>query len=267
MAQTILDKILKTKRKEVLQLHQSGDLAQLQLRACDAPAVRDFFSALTCKPSGMMNLIAEVKKASPSAGVIREDFDPVQIARRYESAGANALSVLTDEEYFQGRLEYLGDIREAVSLPVLRKDFIIDDWQIYQSRAAGADAILLIASALNDEKLAQLAQLTGQLQMTALVEVHSFSELSRVRSVLGDEYWSCNLLGINNRDLATFNVDIDTTIVLAGQIGGDIPIVSESGIKDGNDVRRLAAAGVSAILVGQTLMQSQDVPARIAELT
>ncbi|NLW87614.1 MAG: indole-3-glycerol phosphate synthase TrpC [Planctomycetes bacterium] len=266
MPQNILDAILETKRKEVEQLRAAAGLDDLKAAAADAPPARNFFSAVTRKPSRLVNLIAEVKKASPSAGVIREDFDPVDIALQYASAGANALSVLTDEQYFKGSLNYLRMIRREVSLPLLRKDFIIDPLQVYQSRAAGADAILLIAAALPPARLLDLMILSTELRMTVLLEVHEADELLSVRSSVGFPHASYGLLGINNRDLHTFNVDINTTIRLADLAGEDTPIVSESGIKTRRDVERLKAVGVKAVLVGETLMRSGDISAAIDEL-
>ena len=255
----ILDQILETKRKEVRQLLESHSLEELRERALQAPPARNFFAAVTKKPLRRVNLIAEVKKASPSAGVIREDFDPVAIARQYAAAGADALSVLTDEQYFQGHLDYLRHVRAAVDLPVLRKDFIIDASQVYQSRAAGADAVLLIAAAMPGGKLLDLMILATELRMTVLVEVHGVYELLQVRSMIGFPHAAYSLLGINNRDLTTFKVDLGTTLRLMQLLSGPVPVVSESGIKTRRDVERLWAAGVRAILVGQTLMQSGDV--------
>lgn len=267
MPQNILDRILKTKRKEVQALRRAADLETLKSQAAEAGRARNFFTAVTKKPHGLVNLIAEVKRASPSAGIICEQFDPVRIARQYEAAGADALSVLTDERYFQGHLEHLTAVRQAVALPVLRKDFIIDAAQVYESRAAGADAILLIARALKPGKLMDLMILATELRMTVLVEIHGPDELMQVRSMVGFPHKSYGLLGINNRDLSTFKVDISTTTRLAELAGPDAAIVSESGIKTRSDVRRLVAAGVRAILVGQTLMQCDDMSACVAELT
>ncbi len=266
MAQTILDKILETKRKEVAELHKRFDLPQLKAAAHDAPPARNFFAAVTGKPNGPVNLIAEVKKASPSAGVIRPDFDPVAIAKQYEAGGAAAISVLTDEQYFQGSLDYLRDIRQAVDLPLLRKDFIIDPLQVYESRAAGADAILLIVAALKPAELLDLIILATELRLTSLVEVHEADELLAMRSVVGFPHGGYGLLGINNRNLATFEVDIGTTIRLAPLAGDDVRIVSESGIKTAVDVNKLADAGVVAILVGETLMTRGDIGEGISQL-
>lgn len=267
MAQTILDSILRTKRKEVRELKSSVGVRAMRRRAADAPPPRNFFAAVTLKPVRLVNLIAEIKRASPSAGVIRPgDFDPVSIARQYERAGAQALSVLTDQHYFQGRLEYLSAVRAAVSLPVLRKDFIIDPIQLYEARAAGADAVLLIAAALSLGRLSDLMILATELRMTVLLEVHDVDELMAVRSMVGFPLPAYGLLGINNRNLATFEVDINTTLRLAELAGEGVPIVSESGIRTMADVQRLRRAGVSAILVGESLMRQDDLQLAVKTL-
>lgn len=253
----ILDTILETKHKEVQQLGLEISLAEARDRALTAPATRDFFAALTQPPRGKLNLIAEVKKASPSAGVIREDFDPVAIATEYAQAGANAISVLTDEQYFQGKLEYLQAIRQAVDIPLLRKDFLIDPLQVYEARYSGADAILLIAGALEPAKLQELLLLANELSMACLVEVHNSQELQAVLPIV--KAAEGNLLGINNRDLTTFHVDIATTANLIAEAGTDIPVVSESGIKTHADVEFVANAGARAILVGQSLVQQDNI--------
>ncbi len=214
----------------------------------------------------LLNLIAEVKKASPSAGVICRNFDPVAIAKQYEAAGASAISVLTDEQYFKGRLDYLTAVRAAVGIPVLRKDFIIDEYQVYESRAAGADAILLIATALPPGKLLDLMILAADLKMTCLVEVHGVKELMAIRSVIGFPRPGYSLLGINNRDLTTFSVDIATTTRLTSLVDDELPVVSESGIKTRGDVERLKAAGVKALLIGETLMRAGDIAAELEKL-
>jgi indole-3-glycerol phosphate synthase len=266
MTQTILDDILQSKRKEVQSLHERIALADLRAAAADAPRARNFFAAVTAKSKQPVNLIAEVKKASPSAGVIRQNCDPVDIASQYASAGASAVSVLTDEQYFQGSLDDLRSVRRAVELPLLRKDFIIDPWQVYQSRAAGADAILLIAAALKPAELMDLMILATELRMTSLVEVHDADEMLALRSVVGFPHRGYGLLGINNRNLQTFEVDINTTIRLTDLADPAVPIVSESGIKTHDDVKRLAKAGVAAILVGETLMRQKNIAEEIAML-
>jgi len=269
MKRNILQTILETKRKEVARLHERSDLDDLKAAAAAAPAARNFYSAVSKKPLRFVNLIAEVKRASPSAGVIRENFDPADIAFQYASAGADAISVLTDREHFQGDLAHLGAVRKAVDLPVLRKDFIIDPHQVYESRAAGADAILLIAAALPSGTLLDLMILATELRMTCLVEVHRADELLEVRSMIGFPHAAYSVLGINNRDLNTFEVDIDTSVRLAKLAeldGRRMPLVSESGIKTHQDVRRLAAAGVSAVLVGETLLRQDNLAAAVENL-
>lgn len=262
----ILDRILQTKRKEVEQLKQTVSTDEMAALARQAPRPRNLFSAMTRKPRRRINLIAEIKKASPSAGVIREDFDPVAIGRQYEQAGADALSILTDEPYFQGSLEYLKAVRAEVDLPILRKDFIIDPIQIYQSRAAGADAVLLIAAALSVGQLADLMILATELRMTCLVEVHGADELMEIRSMVGFPLPSYGLLGINNRDLTTFHVDLNTTLRLLELAGEGVPVISESGIRSRQDVERLRQAGVKGILVGESLMRQDDLAAAVEEL-
>jgi indole-3-glycerol phosphate synthase len=269
MRQNILHTILETKRKEVAHLHGRFGPDDLKAAAAAAPPARNFYSAVSKPAARGINLIAEVKHASPSAGIIRQDFDPVDIATQYADAGADAISVLTDQEYFQGSLAHLQAVRKAVNLPILRKDFIIDPFQVYESRAAGADAILLIAAALPSGTLLDLMILAAELRMTCLVEVHHADELLEVRSIIGFPHAAYSLLGINNRDLTTFQVDIDTSIrlaKLAQREGRPLPMVSESGIKTHDDVRRLAAAGIQAILVGETLLRQQDISAAIDAL-
>jgi indole-3-glycerol phosphate synthase len=266
MSKNILNAILETKRKEVACLRASVALANLKAAAADAPPVRNFFQAVTKPPRRKVNLIAEIKRASPSAGVIRADFDAVAIARRYAQAGADALSVLTDQQYFQGSLEILRAVRKAVDLPVLRKDFLIDPYQVYEARAAGADAILLIAAALPAGTLLDLLILATELRMTTLIEVHSAEELMQVRSVVGFPHAAYSLLGINNRDLTTLEVSVETTLRLAGLAGEGVPIVSESGIRTSRDVERLAARGVKAILVGEAFLRCPDVGEGIERL-
>lgn len=207
-----------------------------------------------------MRLIAEVKKASPSKGIIRVDFDPVAVAKCYASAGAHCLSVLTDRQYFQGALEYLSDIRQQVDLPLLRKDFIIDEYQVYEARAAGADAVLLIAECLSPERLDQLYRLIRELGMHALVELYDPQNL---RAVLAT---GTPLVGVNNRDLHSFVVDLSHTLRLKQQIPDDRLLVAESGIASRADVELLERAGVGAMLVGESLMRQSDIPAAVREL-
>ena len=205
-------------------------------------------------------LIAEVKKASPSAGVIAADFDPVAIARQYEAAGANCVSVLTDEQFFQGRLGYLTRIRREIALPCLRKDFIIHEVQLYEAAVAGADAVLLIVAALEQAQLAHLFSTAEKLQMDVLVEVHTEEELFRALDL------EVKLLGINNRNLATFEVDLATTEKLSEEVPDGILLVSESGLKTRADAQRVFDCGCNAILVGEALMRTGDIGAQAAEL-
>jgi len=205
-------------------------------------------------------VIAEVKKASPSAGLLRRDFDPVSIARGYAEAGAAAISVLTDEKFFQGKVEYLSDIRKHVSLPLLRKDFIIDVYQLYEARAHGADAVLLISEVLEPGKLRSVLEVTHDLGMQALVESHDRKHLEAALAT------DAKIIGINNRNLKSFRVDLMSTERLAPMVPGKRVLVSESGITSGEDVRRLAACGVKAVLVGETLMQAKDVGRKMREL-
>jgi indole-3-glycerol phosphate synthase len=241
-------------------------LSQLQARCRDSETPRNFFAAMTRQPAGLVNVIAEVKKASPSAGVIRADFDPVATAKAYSAAGADALSVLTDQEYFHGSLDYLHSIRREVSLPILRKDFIIDPYQVWESRSAGADAILLIAEILGDSEMMDMLILAAELRLTALIEVHEIDSLFRVRNMLGFPMRSYSLLGINNRDLTTFKVDLVNSIRLAEFIDDKAVLVAESGIRDRSDIQRLNAAGIRSVLIGETLMRSDDIGGTMANL-
>lgn len=264
---TILEQIVQSKRLEVADRRTKVPIEQLQETITTLGRPRNFFHALTQAPGKAMNVIAEVKKASPSAGVIRADFDPVRIAQSYADAGADALSILTDEKYFQGKLEYIHAVRDAVKLPVLRKDFIIDPYQVYESRAAGADAILLIAECLETSQMIDLQILATELRMTCLIEVHDMDNLMRVRDhVIGFPHRSYSLLGINNRDLKTFKVDLGNTLRLAELVEDRSVLVSESGIQNRADVIKLADAGVRAALVGESLMRSKDVAATMREM-
>lgn len=262
----ILDKIIADKRAEVKHRQSQRSLEQLKEQVRLLGKCRNFYKAVTRPNSRGINVIAEVKKASPSAGVIREDFDPVAIARTYKKCGADAISVLTDEKYFQGRLEYIDRIREAVDLPVLRKDFIIDLWQVYESRAAGADAILLIAEALKPGKLMDLMIAAAELTLTVLLEVHRADTLLAVRSMIGFPKRGYSVLGINNRNLATMEVDLNTTSRLAELIDNKNELVAESGIKTRADIEKLKSIGVRAVLIGQVLCESADIEEKFAEL-
>ena len=255
---TILDKIVATKRSEVERTKAARSEAELRAAMKDAPPVRDFFAALAA--DGPIKLIAEVKKASPSVGLIRADFDPVAIAKIYAAHGAACISVLTDEPHFQGRFEYLTAIRAAVGIPVLRKDFILDSYQLVEARAAGADAVLLIAECLDDCNLRKLFNETCELGMTPLVELYEPANLPRVLEA------GATLIGVNNRNLHTFEVDLEHTIRLRKQVPDERLLVGESGIQSHADVERLEAASVDAILVGESLMREPDIGAAVDRL-
>jgi indole-3-glycerol phosphate synthase len=262
----ILDKIIADKRLEVEDRRSKRSLEQLKEYVSGLPKCRNFYKAVTKRNPRGINVIAEVKKASPSAGLIRRDFDPVAIAQVYERSGADAISVLTDEKYFQGRLEYIERIKQAVDLPVMRKDFIIDIWQVYESRAAGADAILLIAEALQPGRLMDLMIAAAELTLTVLLEVHQADTLLNVRSLTGFPKKGYSILGINNRDLTTMQVDLNTTSRLAELLDNTNELVAESGIKTRTDVEKLMRVGVRAVLIGQTLCESPDIERRFTEL-
>ena len=263
---TILEDIVVQKRREVALLPTRSIVASDLAAALRLRGKRDFFAPLRKPKLGTIALIAEVKKASPSAGVIRPDFDPIQVAREYEAAGASCLSVLTDEKFFQGSLEYLRSIRQAVNLPLLRKDFIIDERQILEAIEWGADAILLIVAILNDAELNRFHSLATQAGLAVLVEAHDESELDRAMAA------GARLIGVNNRDLKTFTVDLGTTERLAARLSrasGDASsalLVAESGIRNRADVERLVRAGVQAILVGESLMRQANVAAKLRDL-
>ncbi len=255
----ILDRILDAKRDEVERRKSALPTRELKSRMGDAPAPLDLARRLLRSESGLPAVIAEAKKASPSKGVIRADFDPVAIARAYEDAGASAISVLTDEEFFQGSLDYVKSIKQAVSLPVLRKDFIIDEYQVYESRAAGADAILLIVAVLGRKALAELMNRATEIGMQHLVEVHDEAEMEVAIDVCAP------IIGINNRNLRTFEVSLDTTARLLPMIPR-AKKVSESGILTREDMVALGKLGVDAVLIGEALMREQDVGAKLREL-
>jgi indole-3-glycerol phosphate synthase len=262
----ILEKIIEEKKAEVRLRRANMSLEQLKGKSELLPKCRNFYKAVTRRNRRGINVIAEVKKASPSAGLIREDFNPVEIAKTYQKCGADAISVLTDERYFQGRLEYLEQIKQAVNLPIMRKDFLIDPWQVYESRAAGADAILLIADALKPGELIDMMILAAELTLTVLMEVHSVDTLLSVRSLIGFPEKGYSVLGINNRNLKTMQVDINTTSRLIGLVEEHGPIVSESGIKTRSDVEKLKAIGVKACLIGQTLCEHKNIEDKFNEL-
>jgi indole-3-glycerol phosphate synthase len=255
---TILDEIVAAKRREIAAARATHPEHTLRQAAEAAPAPRDFFQALD-RP-GPIRLIAEVKKASPSAGLIRADFDPVAIAHEYQRHGAACVSVLTDEPYFQGSLENLRLVRAAIGLPVLRKDFILETYQLLEARAAGADAVLLIAECLDDCNLRKLFNEAVELGLTPLVELYEPENLSRVLEA------GATLVGVNNRDLRSFQVDLAHTLRMREKIPSDCLLVGESGIHTRADVLRLEAAGVDAILVGEALIRQPDIGRAVDDL-
>ena len=256
---TVLDRILARKVDEIAERRARVSLAAMRRRAESAAhAPRDMLAALRGE---RVALIAEVKCASPSRGLLSADFAPVMIAAAYAHNGASAISVLTDEDFFRGRLSYLTAIRRAVDVPLLRKDFIIDPYQVYEGRAAGADAILLIVAALSDGQLSELYALTRQLGMRPLVEAHNEEEMARAIGL------GAQLIGINNRDLKTFTVDLNTTARLAGMADDDALLVAESGIFTPADVRRMGSLGADAILVGESLVKAPDMVSLVRELS
>jgi len=265
---TVLDNIVEAKRVEVQQRKSRVPIEELQSKALGLDRPRNFYAAVTKQPLRKVNLIAEIKKASPSAGVIREPFDPEELANIYTEAGADALSVLTDEQFFQGKLEYIQLVKKVSPLPVLRKDFIVDEYQIYEARAYGADAVLLIAEVLTAAQIMDMLILASTLKMTSLIEVHSAESLLTVRRTVGFPHERYSLLGINNRDLHTQTVEIANTHRLIGMLEEEMRenVVSESGIKTAADIDKLAKAGVRAVLIGETFMRAPDIAAKIEEL-
>ena len=246
-----LEEILRVKRQEIEPVRpRREELRKLALQRND---FRSLHAALD-QGADKLALIAEVKKASPSAGVIAETFQPVEIAKNYARAGCEAISILTDEQFFQGKLAHLTEIRSAVSVPLLRKDFILDEVQIAEAAAAGADAVLLIVAALDQQQLVGLLEAAALYQLDALVEVHTFAELDRALET------DARIIGINNRNLATFEVDLGVTERLSEQVPQDVLLVSESGIKSADDIARVKACGVNAVLLGEALMRDRLAP-------
>ncbi|HXW64304.1 MAG TPA: indole-3-glycerol phosphate synthase TrpC [Burkholderiaceae bacterium] len=257
----ILKKILAVKAQEIAQARAREPLVAVRARAEARGDVRDFGDALErAIAAGGAGVIAEIKKASPSRGVLRASFDPAAIAQSYARHGAACLSVLTDVQFFQGKLQYLDEVRAAVELPVLRKDFLVDEYQVFESRAAGADCILLIVAALDNGQMHALAQCASQLGMAVLVEVHDGAELDRALAL------ATPLIGINNRDLRDFSVSLQTTIDLLARVPAGRRVVAESGILAPSDVARLRSAGVAAYLVGEAFMRAPDPGVELARL-
>ncbi|MGH7273801.1 MAG: indole-3-glycerol phosphate synthase TrpC [Nitrospiria bacterium] len=255
--QVMLEEILRDKKEEIRAKKSPARLKELKARIRDLASPRGLMNDLL-KPAPI-HLIAEIKKASPSRGIIRKDFDPVDIAKVYQEHGATALSVLTDEHFFQGHLDLLGRVRQGVALPVLQKDFLLDAYQVYEARAAQADAILLIAIILDRRQLADYHALGKELGMDVICEVHTEKELEQVMEV-------AEVIGINNRDLKSFKTDLETTFRLIREVPDEKVVISESGISSRQEVLRLMEAGVDAILVGESLMRVQDIGAKVDEL-
>jgi indole-3-glycerol phosphate synthase len=254
----ILQRIVVAKLHEIAAAKAKVPQRELEQRLAAAPPVRVFRSALEKGPG--LGIIAEVKKASPSAGILRDPFDPLEIARIYEAGGAHAISVLTDEPFFQGKLAYLTAIRQAVSIPVLRKDFILDSYQIIEARVAGADAVLLIAEILEGEQLPALLHKVEKLGMQALVELYDPENLARVVDS------GARIIGVNNRNLRTFETKLEHTLDLLPHMPKDACVVNESGIRNRADMERLQAAGVKAVLIGETFMKAPDIAAKLREM-
>ena len=260
MIADILMRILVWKRQEVGLAQRHVPLRELQARVQDLPPTRSFWQALEAGTGQGPRVITEIKKASPSAGLIRADFDPVSIALTYERHGAAAISILTDSKFFQGDLTFLAAVRDHVQLPLLRKDFVIGAYQLYEARVWGADAALLIAAVLELSELTELTALCFELGLEPLVEVHTAAELEKAVAC------SCRLIGINNRDLNTFHTDVKTTLNLLPQIPEGYRVVSESGLRDRATIAHLEAQGVAAFLIGESLMREPDIGAKLDEL-
>ena len=257
----ILDQIVAVKRQEIAAASKRKPLAAMRADAESRVLTRDFVGAMRAKiAAGQAAVIAEIKKASPSKGVLRADFIPADIAQSYAENGAACLSVLTDAQFFQGCIDYLKQARASCQLPVLRKDFIVDAYQVFESRAMGADAVLLIAACLDDAQMKEFEAIARSLDMAVLVEVHDAPELARALKL------RTTLIGINNRNLKTFEVSLETTLTLMRDVPADRLLVCESGIRSRDDVLRLGAAGVNAFLVGEAFMREEDPGAALAAL-
>ena len=256
---SILDRITEKKRERLIYAKGAAPLRDLKARISDTERPRDFRTAIR-RGEGHIRIIAEIKRASPSGGVIREEFDLLGIARIYEEKAVDAISVLTEEDFFLGDIRHVPVVKHAVTRPVLRKDFIIDEYQIYESKVYGADAVLLIGSLLGGSQAAEYLHLCGELGLSVLFEVHNFDELEKAMRLNAD------IIGINNRDLNTLSVDLQTTFSLRSEVPSDRIVVSESGIRTRNDMQELDKSGVDAALIGTSLMRSRDIGKRLDEL-
>jgi len=254
----LLNKIVDRKKKRLNSLKTKVPLREIRSRASDVEWPRNFRNALM-RDSGPIRLVAEIKKASPLKGVLRQDFNPVTIASIYERKNVDAISVITEEDYFQGKLEYLLDVKKITDRPLLRKDFIFDEYQIYESKEKGADAILLIASMLDENQSVEFLHLAKEIGLSVVFEVHDFKELEMVLHI------NAGVIGINNRDLKTLSINLNTTFKLKKEIPFEKIVVSESGIKTREDVRRLENAGIDSILVGTAFMEAEDIGKKIDE--
>ena len=254
----ILTKIIEEKKREIEVAKEKRPLLALQKQLAVLPSGRNFKAAISREHE--INLIAEIKKASPSSGVLRQDFNPVKIAQIYRAYGARAISILTDEKFFSGKLEYLEAVRRDVYLPILRKDFILDKYQLYESKLFGTDAVLLIAEILSRSELFNFLEICKNLKLDAVVEVHGEEDIKKALSV------DSQIIGINNRDLHTFKVDLEITSNLIGAVPKDKVIISESGISTYEDVMFLKSLGVNAVLIGETFMRSEDIGSKVMEV-
>jgi len=261
MKQDILKLIVDHKQQELVEIKHQKPIEHLKNQIESAPEPRKFIKAIQDKINhNKPAVIAEIKKASPSKGVIREDFHLTKIAQSYEQAGATCLSILTENKFFQGNNKFIGQAKQACDLPILRKDFIVDPYQVYESRSIGADCILLITSILNDSLLSELYRLATDLQLDVLVEVHTEEELIRALAL------NCNMIGINNRDLHTFVIRLNTTLKLAPKIPKDKLVVTESGIRSHNDIQLLRKNNIHAFLIGEALMAAEDPGEKLQQL-
>lgn len=261
-----LDKICEYKRGELEDAQRRHPLEDVRSRAQDTEPARDFYAALLAHDDEAVAIIAEVKKASPSRGVLVEDFDPVRIAHMYDENGARALSVLTDEHFFQGQLAFLKQIKQHVKRPLLRKDFTLSEYHVYEARAAEADAVLLIARILEPSQLCDYRDLVQELGMSVIIEVHDKDELDKVLAGQTESHFASSLIGINNRNLSSFETDLAVSEELAAHLSMNIPLVAESGIHSRADIERLKKTGIQTFLIGESLLVATDPGSKLREL-
>jgi indole-3-glycerol phosphate synthase len=256
----ILERIISKKKEEVSYLRKKISLQNLRREIANLPPPRNFLHAVSRERGEPIKLIAEIKKASPLSGIMRNDFNEIEIAKIYKASGASAISIVTDREFFKGTLDMIRDVKEVVDLPILRKDFIIDEYQIYEARSAGADAVLIIAAILSKDEIKGFFELSKELGLHSLVEVHTEEELEKVLDK------GVELIGINNRNLRTFEVNIDNTLRLRSMIPEGCTVVSESGISTRGEVKLLASERIDAVLIGEGILRSKDIGGKIREL-